>query len=285
MEKHSIKPEIWFVEPGSIVRTIWGSSDTVLLVFAGSAAEFALNKSVDWLYYTGKLPADPIGRLFSTVKYAQAIVFWPREEALAAIDQINKIHGGVERQRGRKIPDSAYLDVLFMLIDYTIRSYELLERRLTAREKADIYAVFLRLGTSMHLKGLPPDFSAWEQMRATYLERNLENGDLTKDLYHRYRIALGGLRYKILLGGQALLVPPRVKELLGLPSGRWMRPMVTLYKLARLLRLDRAVKTLLLPKPYRNQLPALDAAPKTGRSSRSLSTPAKRYRTPNGTAP
>ena len=61
----------YFVPESSIVRTIWGKSDTILFIFAGSAAEFALNKAVDWLYYTGKLPADPLGRLFSTVAYAR----------------------------------------------------------------------------------------------------------------------------------------------------------------------------------------------------------------------
>jgi hypothetical protein len=49
-----VKMEKDFVVKGSIVREIWGSSDTVLLVFAGSAAEFALNRSVDWLYFTGR---------------------------------------------------------------------------------------------------------------------------------------------------------------------------------------------------------------------------------------
>ena len=66
----------YFVQPGSIVRKIWGKGDTVLFVFAGASAEFALNKAVDWLYFTGKLPADPLGRLFSTVMYARLIVFF-----------------------------------------------------------------------------------------------------------------------------------------------------------------------------------------------------------------
>jgi hypothetical protein len=50
-----------FTPQDSIVRRIWGKSDTVLFIFAGAAAEFALNKAVDWLYFTGKLPSDPIG--------------------------------------------------------------------------------------------------------------------------------------------------------------------------------------------------------------------------------
>src|SRR6478672_4812980 len=77
----------FFVAKSSIVRKIWGKSDTVLFIFAGSAAEFALNKAVDWLYFTGKLPADPIGRLFSTVNYAKQIIFAKNEDALQTIDQ------------------------------------------------------------------------------------------------------------------------------------------------------------------------------------------------------
>ena len=88
----------YFVEKKSVVRKIWGKSDTVLFIFAGAAAEFALNKAVDWLYFTGKLPSDPIGRLFSTVSYARRIVFAPMEEASKAIDTIKQIHTAVEKK-------------------------------------------------------------------------------------------------------------------------------------------------------------------------------------------
>lgn len=247
-----------FVSKGSIVRTIWGNSDTVLLVFAGSAAEFALNRSVDWLYYTGRLPADPIGRLFSTVRYAQAIIYSAEDRALAAIDQITAIHGEVERNRGMKIPDSAYRDVLFMLIDYSMRSFELLERKLTGQEKADVFEVFYRVGVRMGLKGLPETFPAWERMREDHLERNLEKSDLTKDLYRRYKKSLGKVRYAILLGGQALLVPARVGRLLNLSSGWWMRVVVFFYMIARFIRLDGVVKAVVLPRKYRKQVADLD---------------------------
>lgn len=119
-----------FVKEGSIVREIWGNSDTVLFIFAGAAAEFALNKAVDWLYYTNKLPKDPLGRLFSTVKYARTIIYSSQEQAHQSIDFIQKIHSSVETSRGMSIPDWAYRDVLFMLIDYSIISYETLERKL-----------------------------------------------------------------------------------------------------------------------------------------------------------
>src|SRR5258708_2440739 len=95
----------FFVEEKSVVRKIWGKSDTVLFIFGGAAAEFALNKAVDWLYFTGKLPSDPIGRLFSTVRYARRIVFSSMEEANKAIETIKQIHTNVEQNRGSSIPD------------------------------------------------------------------------------------------------------------------------------------------------------------------------------------
>src|ERR1700756_3747925 len=103
----------YFVNKNSIVRQIWGRPDTVLFIFAGAAAEFSLNKAVDWLYYTGKLPADPLGRLFSTVAYSRQIIFSEREAALRAIDKITAIHQSVEASRDAQIPDWAYRDVLF----------------------------------------------------------------------------------------------------------------------------------------------------------------------------
>src|SRR6476620_7164850 len=148
----------FFVDKSSIVRKIWGSSDTILFIFAGAAAEFALNKAVDWLYFTGRLPADPIGRLFSTVAYARLIVFSETNKANSEIDKMYSIHAAVEEKRAAKIPDWAYRDVLFMLIDYSIRSYEVLERKLILAEKEEVFSTFLRVGQRMQVKGLPVSF-------------------------------------------------------------------------------------------------------------------------------
>src|SRR6476661_4853963 len=131
----------YFVEKNSVVRKIWGKSDTVLFIFAGASAEFALNKAVDWLYFTGKLPADPLGRLFSTVRYARKIVFSSLEEANKSIGTIRHIHSAVEGARGIAIPGWAYRDVLFMLVHYSIASYELFERKLSDAEKEEVYNV------------------------------------------------------------------------------------------------------------------------------------------------
>src|SRR6185369_11132730 len=187
----------FFVEKNSIVRKIWGKSDTVLFIFAGAAAEFALNKAVDWLYFTGKLPADPLGRLFSTVSYARRIVFASTEEANRAIDTIREIHNTVEQNRGAAIPDWAYRDVLFMLIHYSIASYELLEKKLSDAEKEEVYNVFYRVGIRMGLKELPLNYIDWLPVRKTHLLEDLQTSKYTADLFKQYKKHLGAMRFKV----------------------------------------------------------------------------------------
>src|SRR5829696_3697779 len=187
-----------FVHTSSIVRKIWGKSDTILFIFAGAAAEFALNKAVDWLYFTGRLPKDPIGRLFSTVGYARQIVFAPKEVAEKAIDKINSIHGAIENARGAKIPDWAYRDVLFMLIHYSIAAFELLERRLSEQEKEDVYEVFLRMGKRMHIPDLPPTYQAWLPVREVHMQHDLFRIDYTDNLFLKNKISLSEFHYKVL---------------------------------------------------------------------------------------
>lgn len=251
----------FFVDQQSVVRKIWGKSDTILFVFAGASAEFALNKAVDWLYYTGRLPADPLGRLFSTVMYARQIVFSEKEEALRAIDKITSIHGAVEKSRGARIPDWAYRDVLFMLIHYSIASYELLERKLTDAEKEDLYDVFYRMGARMGLKELPTNYPAWLISREQHLQADLVKSEYTTDLYKQYRKHLGAVRYKILVESQKLVCPPRVQSLLGWSKFSLAAPLVTIYKLSRKVRLDGLLKSIILPAAYKKEIRELDFEP------------------------
>ena len=243
-----------FVNKHSIVRTIWGNADTCLFIFAGAAAEFALNKAVDWLYFTGRLPADPLGRLFSTVTYSHRIIFSEKEAALRAIDQITAIHKGVEKSRGNQIPDWAYRDVLFLLIDYSIRSFELLERKLSEEEKTEVFDVFYRVGLRMQLNGLPANYYEWLVMRKDHLKENLINSNFTVDLYIQYKKHLGKIRYIILKQIQLLLVPDEVKELLSLGSIKWIIPSLKLYKLLRKHKLETPFKNVLLPNEYKEQI-------------------------------
>jgi hypothetical protein len=247
-----------FVEENSVVRKIWGKSDTVLFIFAGAAAEFALNKAVDWLYFTGKLPADPLGRLFSTVTYARRIVFSSTEEANKAIDTIRQIHTAVEKNRGGSIPDWAYRDVLFMLIHYSIAAYELLEKKLTAEEKEEVCNVFYRLGDRMGLKELPLSYPEWLPSREAHLMADLKRSEYTDDLFQQYKKHLGAMRFKVLIEAQKLVVPQRVKELLQFGDLNLLTPVVPLYKVSRLMKMDWLLKSILLPSDYKDQIREID---------------------------
>lgn len=247
-----------FVPQNSIVRKIWGSADTVLFVFAGASAEFALNKAVDWLYFTGRLPADPLARLFSTVVYAQKIVFSDHDKAIAAIDSITAIHKAVEEKRGSQIPAWAYRDVLFMLIDYSIRSFELLDRKLTYAEKEETFAVFHAIGSRMGIEALPPTLNEWFVMRTKHLQQNLLCSNLTLHLYQQYKKHLGFARYFLLKQVQVLLVPVCVRRLLLLNNTPWLWPVVQAYKCSSVLKLDGVIKKAILPREYSLQIQGLD---------------------------
>lgn len=247
-----------FVKQNSIVRKIWGRADTILFIFGGAAAEFALNKAVDWLYYTGRLPTDPIGRLFSTVTYARHIVFSPRDKAHAIIDNMRGIHDTLEKNRGYKIPDWAYRDVLFMLIHYSIAAYEVLYAKMTSEEKDEVFDVFHRMGVRMGIRGLPGSYTDWLPVYYQHLENDLEVSRYTSDLYAQYRKHLGPLRFKILCEAQKLVVPNRVRKLIGLSSTSLLTPLLPLYKLSRRARLDWWLTSILLPNEYKAEIKALN---------------------------
>ncbi|WP_029036416.1 oxygenase MpaB family protein [Salinimicrobium xinjiangense] len=248
----------YFVEKDSIVRQIWGKGDTILFIFAGASAEFALNRAVDWLYFTGRLPANPLGRLFSTVSYARKIVFSEQEDAHRAIDSIAAIHAAVEQKRGKRIPDWAYRDVLFMLIDYSIRAFEVFERELSLAEKEETFGVFRRVGERMEIPKLPQNFKEWEKMREEHLENDLYNGNFTKDLYRQYRKHLGIFRYSLLIEAQKLISPQKVKFLLGFNRDSLLSPVLVMYKSSRIIKADRLLRALILPSDYKKEIAELD---------------------------
>lgn len=244
----------YFVDKNSIVRQIWGRLDSVLFIFAGAAAEFSLNKAVDWLYFTGRLPSDPLGRLFSTVTYARFIIFSPLDEANRYIDQITHIHKAVEQNRDSQIPDWAYRDVLFMLIWYSIRSYEVLYRQLEQHEKEEVFDVFYRVGLRMGLHELPPAYSQWQLAHQEHIEKDTICSKFTIDLYKQYRKHLGIVRYYLLKKVQALIVPKHVKDVLQLSEPGILYALLSVFKLCRLLKVDRVLAEILLPPKYKMQL-------------------------------
>ncbi|MAM19181.1 MAG: hypothetical protein CME35_09440 [Gramella sp.] len=247
-----------FVAEDSIVREIWGKSDTILFIFAGASAEFALNKAVDWLYFTGRLPKDPLGRLFSTVDYARQIVFSDKETALRAIENMNRIHASVGQQRGSHIPQWAYRDVLFMLIDYSIKAYELLERPLEISEKKEVFKVFWEVGLRMGIQELPVNFEHYQTSRSLHLQQHLLCGEFTDDLYRQYRKHLGWTRYRMLLETQIIILPEIVRKQLGLRKFSILSLFLFAYKFSRNFHLDEFLKAVILPSDYKKEIRALD---------------------------
>ncbi|HWJ28405.1 MAG TPA: hypothetical protein VNS32_17800, partial [Flavisolibacter sp.] len=159
------------------------------------------------------------------------------------------------------IPDWAYRDVLFMLIHYSIASFELLERKLSLEEKEEVFDVFYRVGAGMGLKDLPLTYKEWLLARESHLQNDLQKTGYTTDLFNQYHKHLGAFRYFLLIQGQKLVVPGRVKELLGLGSVSLIAPVLRLYKLSRLIRLDWFLKSAVLPKKYKAQIKDLDQVP------------------------
>jgi hypothetical protein len=247
-----------FVAQRSIVRSIWGSSDLILLVFAGAAAEFALNRAVDWLFFTGRIPGDPLGRLFSTVRYAQAIVFADEAGAQQALARINAAHAGVERQRGARIPDWAYRDVLYLLIDYSERAYQLLHRPLTRAEQQELYDVFYRVGAGLHIPELPTSYAEWRVDRQLHLERDLAYSPYTTQLYESYRKHLGWWRYGLVLQLQAAIAPEQVRRLLRLKDASLLATALRMYGVCGIEELRALAQWLLLPADYLEEVRRLD---------------------------
>jgi uncharacterized protein (DUF2236 family) len=247
-----------FVRRGSVVRKIWGDPEVVLLVFAGSAAEFALNRAVDWLFFTGRIPNDPVGRLFSTVRYAREIVFADEEEAARTFRRINAAHAGVEGLRGQTIPEWAFRDVLYMLVDYSERAHRMLYGALS---RAELYAVFKRVGEGLNVKELPADYESWRADRRSHMERDLARGRHTALLYDSYRRHLGGWRYQLLLQVQALLVPERVRRLLRLRRRAVFSAAVDVYALLPVPGLRPLLRRLLLQPRYWGEVAALERPP------------------------
>jgi uncharacterized protein (DUF2236 family) len=259
-----------FVASDSIVRAIWGDADTILLVFAGAAAEFALNRAVDWLFFTNALPRDPVGRLFATAAYAQQIVFADRATAEQTLARIAHIHQAVERQRGQQIPPWAHRDVLYLLIAYSERAYELHQRALTSSERDELYAVFRRVGEGLGVEELPATYAAWQIDRGLHLHRDLIYGPLTAQLYRRYREVLGWWRYPLLVALQGVIVPPAVRELLGLRSWPHLRHAIGLYRLLVRLGLRPLIHRVLIPGQHLEQLLTIDVT-RRSRAARLIS--------------
>ena len=144
-----------FALPPDLARRIWCSRDVMLLLFAGSAAQFAVNKAVDWLFVTNALPQAPIERFFETVAWGRTLTFGDEAALRTSIAAVNRMHRQVETRRGMRIPAWAYRDVLLFALDYTERGYTVVYGQMAPVERDANFAWRMTMGKVLHVEDLP----------------------------------------------------------------------------------------------------------------------------------
>lgn len=225
-----------------ITRTIWGDADNVLLIYAGAAAEFALNPENHWLFYTGKLPSDPLRRFEKTLQYQRKLFFTPQEVVPALAKHIKDIHSDLEQKRSReqgeiKISDQAYLQVFSMLIEYGILGYEYLQRRKMTDEERETYFSDIRsIALMMEIRDFPEDYCEYSTRRARMIESELHCNVFTQELMAAYRKSLAPFCYWGLLQFQARFIHPMLACRLELKTNRlfwaayWLYPRIRFHQ-------------------------------------------------------
>lgn len=199
----------------NILRQIWSNPNCLTLMCAESSAEFAVHPNADWLFYTGVLPADPVGRFVSTVGYVQRLILAANAETYSEISrQIRRIHTDLEAQRGQPIPDVAYQDVLFMNLEYSVRSFPLIfGRELEIAEKDTIVRDFREWGSYMEMTDLPADYEDYLALRQQRFEA-FQYSEWTDKLLVSYRRALGPVGFYFLVSVYGGLVNPQILQTL-----------------------------------------------------------------------
>ena len=144
------------------------------------------------------------------------------------------------------------------LIDYSIRSFEVLEREMSHAEKNEVFQVFGTVGRQMGVKGIPDTFEGWQKMRQVQLSQNMQLSNYTHDLFAQYRKHLGALRFRILLEAQMVVVPQQVRELLRFRKVSLLYLLIAIYKVCRFVKVDWLLKDLILPEKYKKEIKGLD---------------------------
>jgi uncharacterized protein (DUF2236 family) len=182
--------------------------------------------------------------------------------ATEAVERINSIHRHVEEARGEEIPQWAYRDMLFILIDYGERAHEVVFGPMTEAERTSHFGVALTLGQAMRLGGLPTTYAEYRDQRNRQLLEDYARGPLTEELYASYRRALGPLRYRLLRLVQASVLPEELRDVLRLEPQPLVEELLRCYRFVpgggnKL----RPLHKVLLPGRFAKQLRQLERAP------------------------
>lgn len=233
-----------------VAQRIWSSPDAILIIFAGSAAEFALNKAVDWLFWTNALPDAPIERFFETVYFARVLAFGDVAQVEAAVAAVNHAHMSVEHSRNDAIPQWAYRDVLFMLLDYGERAHAIVFGPMTEDERQEHFESSIAIGHAMGIDDLPPCYADYQIQRYEHIRHDLERSRLTDELYLRYRRHLGAWRTAGMRDLQAEIAPELVVQLLKLRPKRRVALLLRVYRRLPRKLLLHYLLPFALPKPF-----------------------------------
>ena len=202
--------------PFETSRRVWSDPTCMLLVFVGASAEFPLNPSVDWLFYTGRLPADPIARFLSTIDYLRQLMVADDETRNIQASNLKQLHLKLEEKRGCQIPPESYRDVLCMDTIYSIRSVPLVTGAdLTLCEKDSIVRDMSSIGEQMGIPDLPWTYDQLCEQRKERIPLWVRN-DFTSRLLKSYRRALGPVTYELLISAYSMLVEPEMLARLGI---------------------------------------------------------------------
>ena len=212
----------------AVARRIWGTLDTPADL-RGVGGGVCAQQGSDAVLHR----ALPGARSSAERCASQAMVFGDPQTAAAAVRAVNAAHRHVEEQRERRIPQWAYRDTLFMLIDYGERAHRIVFKPMTDAERRCSFEASRLIGEQLGIRGVPPSYAAYHSAREQHLRHHLAHSDLTDRLYGKYEEALGPVRMALLRDLQASLVPARVRSLLGLRRRRYVEILLRAYRHVR----------------------------------------------------
>ena len=125
-------------------------------------------------------------------------------------------------------------------------------------EKEEVYDVFYRFGARMKLKAFSANYSIWVIQKEHDMENDLEKSKYTLDFFRQYKKHPGPIRYFVLIEGQKLIIPEKFSQLLGFSKISMLTFIIPFYKLSRHIKLDVAIKKLLLPKKHEKEIKEID---------------------------
>jgi hypothetical protein len=245
----------------ALTRKLWTDLDHILLVYVGSAAEFALVEENHWLFFTNKLPSAPLDRLVSTFAWNRKVMLVPEAEAPQLAKQIRGFHDVVEYQREQaeggcpRISNAAFRAVGAMLIDYAIRAEEYLSGKAIPDEQLEAYYQDQRgFFEAMKISGWESTYPAYVEARKQETAEELHPNAYTKKLFEAYRKDLGFIRYHLLLLFMGHFLPETIRSRVAVKKRSWFSPFYALYPKIHGTCFALLLRKVLLPKRVRIML-------------------------------